>query len=84
LASYRLNAQINAVKSDYRYQIKAVKKDKSISSDQKKQDILQLKSAREKAIAEVEKNYHKRPMNTINPQSGTNNSQDQPKVNSNS
>lgn len=83
-ASYRLNAQINAVKSDYRYQIKAVKKDKSISGNQKKLDILQLKSAREKAIAQAEKSYYNRRMNSMNHQPGTNNNQGQPKENSNS
>lgn len=79
-SSYKLNAQISAVKSEYKYQIKTVRKDESISKTQKKQDILQLKSERENAIAEVEKNYHKRPVN----HQGTNNSQKQTNDSSNS
>lgn len=66
MASSRLNSEINAVKSEYRHKIKAVRKDKSISSAQRKQNISKLKSDRENAIADVEKNFSKRQMNMMN------------------
>ena len=71
--TYKLNAQINAVKSEYTYKIKAVRKDKSISRDQRKQDIFKLKSERESAIADVEEGYTGRRMNMMNKQQGINN-----------
>lgn len=82
-SSYRLNTQINAVKSEYRYKIKAARKDKSISSAQRKQNVLKLKAERENAIADVQTNYNKRRMNMYN-QQGTNNTQNQPNDNNNS
>lgn len=78
MSSYKLNAQINAVKSEYRYKIKAARKDKSVSSAQRKQNVLQLKSERENAIGNVQKNYYKRRMNMMNNPQGTNNTQNQP------
>jgi len=94
MSSYKLNAQINAVKSEYRYKIRAARKDKSVSSAQRKQNVLQLKSEREKAIGNVQKNYYQRRMNRMtnpqgmnnsqNQQPGTNNTQSQPNNNNNS
>src|SRR6185437_13708446 len=94
MSSYKLNAQINAVKSEYRYKIRAARKDKSVSSAQRKQNVLQLKSEREKAISDVQKNYYQRRMNRMtnpqgmnnsqNQQPGTNNTQSQPNNNNNS
>lgn len=93
-SSYKLNAQISAVKSEYRYKIKAARKDKSVSSTQRKQNVLQLKSERENAISNVQKNYYQRRMNRMtnpqgmnnsqNQQPGTNNTQNQPNNNNNS
>lgn len=84
-SSYALNAQINAVKSEYRYKIKAARKDKSVSSTQRKQNVLQLKSERENAIADVQKNFNKRRMNMMyNNQQGTNNTNSQKQPNNNS
>ena len=94
MTSYKLNAQINAVKSEYRYKIKAARKDKSVSSAQRKQNVLQLKSERENAIGNVQKNYYQRRMNRMtnpqgmnnpqNQQPETNNTQNQPNNNNNS
>lgn len=75
MQSYRLNAQINTVKSEYRYKIKTARKDKSISRAERKQDVLSLKSERENKIAEVEKNYYKRQMARMNNRQGINNNQ---------
>ncbi len=94
MTSYKLNAQINAVKSEYRYKIKAARKDKSVSRAQRKQNVLQLKSERENAIGNVQKNYYQRRMNRMtnpqgmnnpqNQQPETNNTQNQPNNNNNS
>ena len=75
MSSYRLNAQINSVRSEYRYKIKAARKDKSVSKVQRTQNVLQLKSERENAIANVEKNFRTGRMNMMNNRQGTNNVQ---------
>lgn len=45
-----LNDQINSIKSDYKFKIKAVRQDKTITRTQRRQEILNLKSEREAAI----------------------------------
>ncbi len=55
---YKLNSQIQSIKTEYKYKIKAVRQDKSIPKMQRKQQILTLKSEREKDISTAEMNYH--------------------------
>ena len=73
MSSPRLESQIDAVKSEYRYKIKAVRKDKSISRAQRKQEIFSLKSEQENKIADVEKNFNQRQMQRMNNRQGINN-----------
>jgi hypothetical protein len=69
----RLDAQIAAIKADYGYRIKAARKDKSVPKAERKQNILALKSEREKAIANAELNFREGRMNRYNQNNGTNN-----------
>ncbi len=69
----RLDAQIASIKADYRYQIRAARKDKSVSKAQRKQNILTLKSEREKAMGNEELNYRPGRMNMHNQNNGMHN-----------
>lgn len=71
--SSRLDAQIEAIRADYGYKIKAARKDKSVPKAERKQNILALKSEREKAIADAEMNYQNQRMNMYNQNRGMNN-----------
>lgn len=73
-SSRALDGQIAAIRADYSYRIKAARKDKSVSKSERKQNILALKSEREKAIADAELNYRERRMN-MNQNRGMNNNQ---------
>jgi hypothetical protein len=79
MSAYNLNRQVTSIRSEYSYKIKAVRKDKSIVKSQRKQQILALKSEREKAIASAENSFYQRRLNYRN---GLNNSQS-PKTNEN-
>jgi hypothetical protein len=76
----RLDAQIAAIKADYGYKIKAARRNKSISKAERKQNILALKSEREKAIAGAAQDYrdgklnmkHNKDMNNTNPNNNQN------------
>ncbi|HET7119145.1 MAG TPA: hypothetical protein VFI29_21810 [Hanamia sp.] len=87
-----LNSQIQSIRSEYSYKIKAARKDKSLTKAQRKQEILTLKSDREKDISIAEKNFRQQRMNTrkgmnnnqnsgINNNSDTNNNQNSDKGN---
>lgn len=81
-ASYSLNRQVASIRNEYSYKIKAARKDKSVSKTQRKQDILALKSEREKDISNAEQNYRQRRMNyrqglNNNSNPGINNNQNQ-------
>lgn len=78
MSSYTLNRQIASIKTQYRYKIKAARKDKSMTSSQRKQQVLLLKSDREKAINNAEANFRRQRMNyrqrmNSNQNPGTNN-----------
>ena len=63
MSSYSLNRQIASIRIQYRYKIKAARQDKSVAKPQRKQEILSLKSDREKAINNAELNYRRQRMN---------------------
>lgn len=63
MSSYSLNRQIASIRIQYRYKIKAARQDKSVSKSERKQDVLSLKSDREKAINNAELNFRKQRMN---------------------
>jgi len=63
MSSYSLNRQIQYIRSEYSYKIRAARKDKSLTKSQRKQQILSLKSEREKAINNAEVNFRQRSMN---------------------
>jgi hypothetical protein len=69
----RLDVQIAAIRSDYRYKIKAARKDKTVPKTERKQNILSLKSEREKAIANAEWNYRQERMKMYHQHQGMNN-----------
>lgn len=69
----RLDAQIAAIRADYAYKIKAARKDKSVPKAERKQNILALKSEREKAIANAAQNYRNERMNMYNQNGRMNN-----------
>lgn len=52
-----LSVQINAIKKDYKLQIKDVRKNKTIPRSERRADIAQLKNERDKAIINAEMNY---------------------------
>lgn len=58
-----LNNQIQSIRNEYSYKIKAVRKDKSLTKTQRKQEILSLKSDREKDISTAEKDFRQQRMN---------------------
>ncbi|HUZ57169.1 MAG TPA: hypothetical protein VMU83_00130 [Hanamia sp.] len=58
-----MNRQIQYIRSEYSYKIRAARKDKSLTKSQRKQQILSLKSEREKAINNAEVNFRQRSMN---------------------
>ncbi len=81
MSSYNLNRQIQYIRSEYSYKIKSVRKDKSLTKSQRKQQILSLKSERENAIGKAEANYQRQRANyrgamNNNQNPGTNNNQD--------
>ncbi len=55
----QLDLQIEDIKNDYGYQISSVKHDESLSKDERKQKVRDLKHQREDAIIEAKKNYYK-------------------------
>jgi len=88
MSSYSLNRQIAYIRNEYSYKIKAARKDKSVSKVQRKQNILALKSEREKDISNAEQNYRQRRMNyrqglNNNSNPGINNNQNQGNNNQN-
>lgn len=55
-----LDQQISSIKSDYKYKIKAVRKDKALDRSQKREEILTLKSERESDIQKAENQFFNR------------------------
>ncbi len=73
---YRLSLQIDAIKSDYQHQIKATRKDKSITHAQRRQNIRSLKDQRDKDIADAKMNFIRSSQNNgrgMNRNPGNNN-----------
>ncbi len=54
---YKLSLQIEEIKNDYKNQIKAARKDKTISHSQRRQEIRTLKADRDKAIIDAKMNF---------------------------
>lgn len=63
-----LGQQINSIKTDYKYKIKAVRKDKTLGKAEKKQQILLLKSERENEIQKAQSQFlnKKNPSGPVN------------------
>lgn len=51
----KLDLQIESIKADYSYRIKGVRKNRSLDKNDRKQQILQLKAARDQEIIEAKK-----------------------------
>lgn len=54
----QLDLQIEDIKNDYKYKIDNVKDDKSLSKDERKQQVRDLKHQREDEIIEAKKRYY--------------------------
>jgi hypothetical protein len=54
----QLDLQIEDIKNEYKYKIDNVKDDKSLSKDERKQQIRDLKHQREDEIIEAKKSYY--------------------------
>ena len=54
----RLDFEIADIKSDYRARIRDVKHDKSLSKEERKKQVRDLKVQQDKAIRDAEKNYY--------------------------
>ena len=58
---YKLSLEIQSIKSDYKAQIKDVRKDKSLAHSAKRGQIRSLKADRDKAIFNAARNFNNRP-----------------------
>lgn len=63
---YKLTKEIESIKSDYKYKIKAARKDKTLSRPQRRQQIRNLKSERDKEVINAEINFRRPGMNNKN------------------
>ena len=54
-----LDLQIEDIKNDYSYKISSAKHDKSLTKDERKQRVRDLKHEREDVIIEAKKNFYK-------------------------
>lgn len=55
----QLDLQIDDIKNEYSHRISSVKHDKSLTKDERKQKVRDLKHEREDAIIEAKKKYYK-------------------------
>jgi hypothetical protein len=55
----RLALQIEDIRSDYKDRIWSVRHDKKLSRSERKKEIHELKSQRDRGIRDVERNYHR-------------------------
>jgi len=62
----QLDLQIDDIKNDFKYQISTVKHDKSLTKDERKQKVRDLKHQREDAIIEAKKDYYAQRDNSKN------------------
>jgi hypothetical protein len=54
----RLDMEIQDIKTDYADQIKSLRMDNSLSGHERRQQIRELKTERDKAITEAQRNYY--------------------------
>ncbi|MFI5186046.1 MAG: hypothetical protein ACHQF0_04940 [Chitinophagales bacterium] len=55
----RLGLKIEDIRADYRDRIWSARHDKSLSRSERKKEVRQLKSERDAAIRDAERNYHR-------------------------
>jgi hypothetical protein len=55
----RLDMKVSDIKADYKDKIKSARHDESISRDERKKIVAQLKSERDKSIHDLKANYYK-------------------------
>jgi hypothetical protein len=72
---YKLTKEIEGIKSDYKYKIKAARKDKTLSRKQRRQEIRSLKSERDKDVINAEMNFRRPGMNNKNYRKNNHNNQ---------
>jgi hypothetical protein len=60
---YKLELEIQSIKIDYKSQIREVRRDKSISHSKRRAEIRSLKTERDQAIIDAQRNY-RRPKTT--------------------
>jgi hypothetical protein len=58
---YKLQLEIQSIKTDYRNQIRDVRHDKNLSHSKRRQEIRSLKGERDQAIIDAQRNYRKSP-----------------------
>ncbi len=83
---YKLSLQIEDINNDYKNQIKATRRDKSLSHAQRRHDIRTLKAERDKAIIDAKMNYGRSGRNNgyqQNRNQGLNNNYQNPNNNQN-
>jgi hypothetical protein len=56
----QLSLQLEDINNDFQYQIKNVRKDKTLAKEERKQKIRDLKHQREDAIIEAKKSFYKK------------------------
>jgi hypothetical protein len=67
---YKLSLEIQSIKNDYKSQIREARKDKSLSRPARRKEIRSLKSERDQAIIDAQRNFSRRRNNQT---PGTNN-----------
>jgi hypothetical protein len=60
----KLDMKVGDIEADYSDKIKSAKKDKSISKDQRKEIVKQLKADRDREFHDLKANYYKRKTTT--------------------
>lgn len=58
---YKLALQIESIKDDYKNRIREVRRDKSLSHSQRRQEIRNLKTERDEDITNAKKNFSRSP-----------------------
>lgn len=67
-----LDQKINSIKTEYKYKIKAVRRDKTITRPERRQEILTLKSEREGDIQKAQNQFFNKRLNApLKSESGT-------------
>jgi hypothetical protein len=68
---YELNLQIEQIQNEYKGKILDVRKDKSISGKQRRQEIRTLKNQRDQDITSAKMNFHRQGRNQMNRNNNT-------------